>query len=142
MFSHEVELLEMRINHMWEWVDYFVIVEADVTHRNEKKDYLLPSILNTDLKWAKDKIIYLQFSPNVTDDVFIENQHYIDNEQRNYIMMGLHNSDPNDIIMISDLDEFPNYTCLKLLKDENFHVCIDHYICSFKMLKFRRIFEC
>ena len=38
-FFNELDILELRLNILYEYVDYFVIVESDVTHSGEKKPF-------------------------------------------------------------------------------------------------------
>jgi beta-1,4-mannosyl-glycoprotein beta-1,4-N-acetylglucosaminyltransferase len=123
-FDEEV-LLNFRLNLLNKYVDKFVIVECQYTHRGIKKNF------NLDLKKIKkfkDKIIYIKTSEkpsnlniikesdtqNVINTKHILNGYIWDHFQRNRIVEGLKNCDPNDIIMISDLDEIPN------LKNVNF----------------------
>ncbi len=123
-FDEEV-LLNFRLNCLNKYVDKFVIVECQYTHRGIKKNF------NLDLKKIKkfkDKITYIKVSgkpsnlkiikasdtQNDINTKHILNGYIWDHFQRNKIVEGLKNCDPNDIIMISDLDEIPN------LKNVNF----------------------
>jgi beta-1,4-mannosyl-glycoprotein beta-1,4-N-acetylglucosaminyltransferase len=123
-FDEEV-LLNFRLNLLDKYVDKFVIVECQYTHRGIKKNF------NLDLKKIKkfkDKITYIKVSgkpsnlkiikasdtQNDINTKHILNGYIWDHFQRNKIVEGLKNCDPNDIIMISDLDEIPN------LKNVNF----------------------
>jgi beta-1,4-mannosyl-glycoprotein beta-1,4-N-acetylglucosaminyltransferase len=45
LFFNETELVELRIKYLNNIVDYFVIVEADITHQGKKKDRNFPKIL-------------------------------------------------------------------------------------------------
>ena len=38
LFFNEAELAELRIKYLNNIVDYFVVVEADITHQGKKKD--------------------------------------------------------------------------------------------------------
>ena len=44
-FFNEKELVDLRIKYLEEIVDYFVVVEADITHQGKKKDWNFPNIL-------------------------------------------------------------------------------------------------
>ena len=58
MFFDEEMLLELRLNILSKYVDYFIIVESIYNHKGEKRD------LNFDPKKFenfKDKIIYLVY---------------------------------------------------------------------------------
>ena len=126
MYFDEDIVLDVRLNALNEYVDYFVIVESIFTHKGEKRN------LKFDIKKFsrfKDKIIYLVYEKesnqikniNVHDteheksEKYINNAIYRENGQRNYITEGLKEANGEDLILISDLDEIPN------LKSINFN---------------------
>lgn len=102
-FFNELDLLEIRLNILNDYVDKFVIVEATRTHANKPKDLVFQ---NNKKRFSAfmDKIIYV-----IADD-FPEFETAWTNEsyQRNCIMNGLKNCNDDDIIIISDLDEIWN----------------------------------
>ena len=119
MYFDEDLVLDIRLNMLNEYVDYFIIVESNYNHKGEKKK--LKFDINKFNKF-KNKIIYLvydeepinlyKFSEEDTPDKisgkFIVNAGLRENAQRNYISKGLPNSDENDVVIISDIDEIPN----------------------------------
>ena len=119
MFFDEEMLLDFRLNYLNEYVDKFVIVESKYTHSGKKRNLMF----DTDkFKKFKNKISYIVVDqePKEIDEVLDEdnedtkNSKYIlnaakrENYQRNFIQQGLKGSEPNDIILVSDLDEIPN----------------------------------
>ena len=119
MYFDEDLVLELRLNYLSKFVDYFVIVESKFNHKGEKRQ------LKFDLKNFKkfeDKIIYINLDnyPHDIDkinesDSEIEKSHkYIlnsakrENFQRNQILIGLNNAAADDWIIVSDIDEIPN----------------------------------
>ena len=94
-------LLDLRLNILNDFVDYFVIVEGNKTWQNNFKKLQFDS--NKFPKF-KDKIIYVP----VEDLPNGENPYLRENFQRNCITRGLKNADKDDLIIISDLDEIPN----------------------------------
>ncbi len=94
-------LLDLRLNILDNYVDYFVIVEGNKTWQNNPKK--LHFEINKFEKF-KDKIIYIP----VTDLPDGVDPYLRENHQRNAIIKGLKNSKENDLIIISDLDEIPN----------------------------------
>ena len=94
-------LLDLRLNVLNKFVDYFVIVEGNKTWQNNSKK--LRFDLNR-FKNFKDKIIYVP----VTDLPDGNDPYLRENHQRNSILKGLVSANPEDIIIISDLDEIPN----------------------------------
>lgn len=120
-------LLNFRLNCLNKYVDKFVIVECLYSHRGVKKGF------NLDLKKFKkfkDKIIYIRVNQkplnlnhikksddkNTLISKHILNGYIWDHFQRNKILEGIKDSRPNDIIMISDLDEIPNLKNINFLK--------------------------
>ena len=108
MFNNENDLLEIRLNILNNYVDYFVIIESSETHSGLKKE-LVFDIKN--YPEFKDKIIYgviNKFPHNLT-------AWQKENYQRNYISKFLDSANSEDFIMISDLDEIPNLTNINFL---------------------------
>ena len=130
MFFDEEMLLDLRLNYLNTYVDKFVIVESPYTHSGEKRNLLFD--INKYKKF-KDKISYivadqqpdniLKISSGDTEDE--KNSKYIlnaakrENFQRNCISKGVEKAEPEDIIMISDLDEIPNLETNNLKKIKN-----------------------
>ena len=125
MYFDEDQVLELRLNILNDYVDYFVIVESTYNHKGEKR-----KLLFDEAKFEKfrDKIIYIIYDqiPNkietinqedpkkMKDHKYIMNAVYRENSQRNFIMEGLKNAQENDLILISDVDEIPKLDELKL----------------------------
>ena len=109
-------LLNLRLNTLDKFVDYFVIVEGNKTWQNNNKQ--LKFDINKFSKFKK-KIIYIP----VEDLPDGDNPYLRENFQRNCIMRGLKDSSENDLIIISDLDEIPNpYTISKFKKNMKYAV--------------------
>ena len=102
-------LLDLRLNIMDNYVDYFVIVESNKTWQNNYKNHRFDI---SKFKGFKDKIIYIKIS-DMPDG---ENPYIRENYQRNCITKGLINADDEDLIIISDLDEIPNPNQIKIFK--------------------------
>ena len=119
MYFDEDLVLDLRLNILNSNVDFFVIVESTYNHKGEKRN------LKFDIKKFtkfKDKIKYIVYdiepegieTISENDNESIKSSKYIlnaarrENGQRNYIIQGLLNSDDEDVILISDLDEIPN----------------------------------
>ena len=112
-FFNEFDVLELRLQELWDTVDYFVISEANITHQNKDKPFYLED------NWArfekyKDKIRHIK----VTD--MPRSQHTWDNErfQRWAISRGLTDLEPEDIVVVSDCDEIPRPEALEVIKED------------------------
>lgn len=129
-FFNEYELLELRLKTLNNVVDYFVICELDVTQSGEKKPYNF-EIHKNQYREYWDKIIYLketdapilQYGKSRKQDSLTMNGDWaIENYQRNCIMHGLQKCRPDDLIILSDLDEIPNPKILKNIQDQEIHI--------------------
>ncbi len=119
MYFDEEVVLDLRLNTLDKYVDYFVIVESSFTHRGDKRNLKFD---HKKFDKFKDKIIYLTFDEEpVGIEAIYENDNeaeksrkYIlnaakrENGQRDYILNGLQNARSEDLILISDVDEIPN----------------------------------
>ena len=119
MYFDEEIVLDLRLNTLDRYVDYFVIVESTFTHRGDRRKLKFD---HKKFEKFKDKIIYLNFDkePDGIEAVY-ENDNegeksrkYIlnaakrENGQRDYIINGLQKASSEDLILISDVDEIPN----------------------------------
>ena len=102
-------LLELRLNILEKFVDYFVIIEGNKTWQNnfKKLQFNLEKF-----KKFKHKIIYVP----VEDMPEGKNPWVRENFQRNCIERGLSRSSEDDLIIISDLDEIPNPDAINKFK--------------------------
>ena len=119
MYFDEEVVLELRLNTLNEYVDYFIIVESIYTHRGDKRELLFN---HKKFEKFKNKIIYLIYDekPQKVEEILSDDEEseksrkYIlnaacrENGQRNFILNGLKQAKNNDIILISDVDEIPN----------------------------------
>ena len=127
MYFDEEIVLDLRLNVLDKYVDYFVIVESVFTHKGDKRT------LKFDLdkfEKFKHKIIYLIYDKepiniqtvSAKDDLIkrsdknIFNAIHRENGQRNFILNGLKEAENEDLILISDVDEIPNLENLELKK--------------------------
>ena len=101
MYLDEDMLLDLRLNVMNKFVDFFVIVESKYTHQGKVKDKKLNL---SDFKKFKDKIIHIYNESKFENYNSWEKENF----QRNLIMEGINKAQPDDYILISDLDEIPN----------------------------------
>ena len=145
-FNDENEVLEIRLNELDKYVDYFVIVEAGETHRGKRKKKCISDSIITKFK---SKIRYYFI------DCFDKNYKpwQRENFQRNYIKNGLYDAKKEDIVIVSDADELPNLKQLNFKEVKNTvigflqthtmykynlireHNWLGSKLCSFKKLK-------
>jgi len=127
MYFDEEILLDLRLNMLDKYVDYFVIVESSFTHKGDKRSL---QFNKKKFEKFKDKIIYLVHDnkpeniqeisnddhENIKSRKYILNSILRENEHRNFILDGLKNANNDDLILISDVDEIPNLEKLEISK--------------------------
>ena len=127
MYFDEEVVVDVRLNTLDKFVDYFVIVESKFTHKGDPRDL---KFNHKKFEKFKNKIIYLIYDENPKklkeinskDDVFEKTKKYIfnaicrENGQRNYIENGLVEAENEDIILISDVDEIPDLSKINFNK--------------------------
>jgi beta-1,4-mannosyl-glycoprotein beta-1,4-N-acetylglucosaminyltransferase len=150
-FFNELDILEIRLNVLYEYVDYFVIVESSVTHSGEQKPFYFEENKERYSKFL-DKIIHYKVydtpsnfaNLDYTEDTcvneifdFVSKQTNRFNRitqpdygrdffQKECVRRPLISCSDDDIIIISDADEIPNPVIL-----ENIHnLSIDDKIYS------------
>jgi len=127
MYFDEEVVVDLRLNILDPYVDYFVIVESNFTHKGDRRKLKFNF---KKFEKFKEKIIYLIYDqePKEIEQIFendsedeksrkyILNAVHRENSQRNFISNGLGNAKNEDIILISDVDEIPNLENLDLKK--------------------------
>lgn len=110
MFFNELDLLEVRLNELYDVVDYFVIVENNLTFSGKEKPLYFEENKYRFSNF-RDKIIHV-----VGPNTYINGGFIREAAQRNDIMLGLKKAKDNDIIIISDLDEIPKRSTIAKIK--------------------------
>lgn len=116
-FFDEKMILDLRLNILDQYVDYFVIVEQSYTHSGRKKKKIFN--INDYLKFKKKiRYYYLEDEPkNLISINKIDKKHAghqrINSLKRiglqyNKLMDGLGDAQPDDIIIVGDCDEIPD----------------------------------
>lgn len=152
LFFDEVDLLKLRLQYLDEYVDKFIIVEAKQTFSGLPKPLNFLKNYNQFSEYQR-KIEYIQVEGGISSFEDIQNlltendvnskkifeflnshSHYsksllrwlLDSYHRECIHYGLQNVADTDICILSDLDEIPNLTKLRLNPDMQPTVCMQH----------------
>ena len=143
MYFDEEMLLDLRFNILDKYVDKFVITEATYSHNGE------PKKLNFDINKFpkfKDKIEYIIVenpppnlinidkgdSEDVRGEKLVLNGYKRDNFQRHNLLKGLAEADPEDLILLSDLDEIPKLETINIKEIKNKIICFKQKMFYYK----------
>lgn len=130
-FYNEYDLLELRLEELWDTVDYFVIAEANQTFRGNLKKFNLEEHWSRFEKYS-EKIRYIK----VYDMPAGDNAWQREFHQRSSLDRGLFDLKSEDLVIVSDSDEIPRPSSIKYIKEdspENVRYCLCHPIFYFKL---------
>lgn len=130
MFSHELDLLNLRLHELYDYVDYFVIVESNETHSGLPKPLYFRENQHLFEKFS-DKIINVAIEGFPTPPSDQNPNWFRENFQRNQILTVLQSLDmkDNDCVMLSDVDELP---------DRNSVMNVRHHARRLQVITFRQ----
>jgi len=106
-YFNEDHMVDLRMNILDQYVDFFVISESTKTHQGHNKK------INFDIKnfpKFKDKIKYLvaDYDKEINFENHTGGESIVEQHQRNYLINGLKYASPEDLIILSDSDEIPD----------------------------------
>ena len=100
-YFNEDLILELRFETLWEYVDFFVISEASYTHSGLSREPLF-DITRFQKYAGKIRYVLLDERPPGPNDYW-KNENFV----RNNVINGLFDAKPDDLILVSDVDEIP-----------------------------------
>ncbi len=138
MFYNELDILKIRLEELYNVVDYFIIIEATKTHNNADKPlYFLENILL--FEKYKDKILHFvtDFNENFDFKKYINvvnSNWYRENYQRECIqnIINTLNLNDNDVIITTDCDEIPKRSVIENIR--NGHIILEDSVYSIEMV--------
>lgn len=118
LFYNELDLLKARLEYLGPIVDHFIISEANIDFSGRSKEFLLDQEFMKALPFS-NKIIYHREYLNLKSILWLFRRlkyrnritRYlwkIQDAQRNSTLIPLNSFSANDIVIFSDLDEFPS----------------------------------
>ena len=124
MYFDEDLVLEIRLNTLYDIVDKFVILEAKQDHagNNKQLNFKIENFKN-----FEDKIQYIVVE-NLSNNKSFNKKYWHENHardqfQRDCLSQGYDDCLPEDLIMISDIDEIPNPKKIKEFNIKNMYAC-------------------
>ncbi len=131
-YFDEDHMVDLRLNILDQYVDYFVISESTKTHQGK------PKKINFDIKKFsrfKDKIKFVV--ADYKNEINFKNheggESPIEQHQRNHLMEGLKDALPDDYIVLSDSDEIPDFKKIKDLNANKKYVAFSQKMFMYKL---------
>jgi hypothetical protein len=113
-FFNELDLLEIRLNELWDVVDYFVLAESNITHTGLFK----PLYYETNQERFKPyahKIRHIVVDDMPAGD---DNNWFRENHQRRCLSKGLWDMEPDSLVITTDVDEVPRASAIEGIKHD------------------------
>ena len=131
-YFNEDHIVDLRLNILNKYVDYFVISESTKTHQGKTKK------LNFDIKKFSNfqsKIIYLvaDYDKKINFVNHTGGESPIEQHQRNFLIEGVKNANDEDTIILSDSDEIPDLTKLNQIKKNKKYIAFSQKMFMYKL---------
>ena len=131
-YFNEDHIVDLRLNILNEYVDYFVISESTKTHQGKDKK------INFDItKFSKFKhkinFIVADFKENINFKNHTGGESPIEQHQRNSLIEGIKDASPDDLIILSDSDEIPDLSKLSLIKNSKKFIAFSQKMFMYKL---------
>ncbi len=110
IFFNELDILDIRLNELYDSVDKFVLVESIETFTGNLKPLYFDENRERYQKFM-DKIVYIPLNEQIETNNPWDRERY----QRDQILRGLKECSDRDIILVSDVDEIPKKTFINKL---------------------------
>ena len=115
-YFDEDHMVDLRLNILDRYVDFFVISESTKTHQGKDKK------INFDIKKfpkfkKKIKFIVADYNDSINFKNHVGGESPIEQHQRNSLIKGIENASSEDLIILSDSDEIPDLTKLNQIQD-------------------------
>jgi len=126
IFNDELDLLNVRLEMLYDVVDYFILVESDETFKRNRKPLYYTENKNNFSKYNDKIIVITNNSLKFKSIEHNEGSFKREKFSRDIIKESLINLnlDENDIVLHSDLDEIPNPKFLMLVKNTMYNFTI------------------
>ena len=131
-YFNEDHMVDLRMNILDPYVDFFVISESTKTHQGQNKK------INFDIKnfpQFKDKIKFLvaDYDKKINFENHTGGESIIEQHQRNYLINGLKDASPEDLIILSDSDEIPDLSKIKNINNNKKFIAFSQKMFMYKL---------
>lgn len=138
-FFNELDVLEVRLNALAPYVDRFVITECTVTHSGNPKPLYFNE--NKD-RFKQFNITHLICPPPDRDmksvpGTYSGNAWRLEHRDREYLMTGIQDLDPEDFVILSDADEIPDVSKYRLGDEGAFKQKVYYYYFNCRAINHR-----
>jgi len=131
-YFNEDHIVDLRLNILNKYVDYFVISESTKTHQGKNKR------INFDIKKFskfknKIKFIVADYKEEINFINHTGGESPVEQHQRNTLIEGLKNASSQDLLILSDSDEIPDLTKLPEINNKKKYIAFSQKMFMYKL---------
>ena len=108
-YFNEDHIVDLRLNILDKFVDYFIISESTKTHQGKDKKINFDKNKFPKFK-HKIKLVIADYKEDINFEKHTGGESPIEKHQRNKLIEGIQEASPEDLIILSDSDEIPDLT--------------------------------
>ena len=131
-YFDEDHVVELRLNILNKYVDYFVISESTKTHQGKNKKI---NFNKNNFPKFKNKIkhVVADYKQEVDFQKHIGGESPVEQHQRNFLIKGIEDASPDDLIILSDSDEIPDLSKISKIKNNKKFIAFSQKMFMYKL---------
>ena len=131
-YFNEDEMVDLRLNVLNDYVDYFIISESTKSHQGKIKKINF-NINNFPKFKHKIKFVVAEYKEEINFKNHIGGESPVEQHQRNTLIEGIKDASPEDYIILSDSDEIPDLTKLNEIKKNKKFIAFSQKMFMYKL---------
>ena len=131
-YFDEDHIVDLRLNILDKYVDYFIISESTKTHQGKEKKINF-NINNFPKFKNKIRFIIAEYNKNINFDNHTGGESPIEQHQRNSLIKGIEGANPEDLIILSDSDEIPDLTKIREIEKNKRYIAFSQSMYMYKL---------
>ncbi len=131
-YFNEDHIVDMRLNILDKYVDYFIISESTKTHQGVDKKINF-NLSNFPKFKNKIKFIIADYNKEIDFTKHTGGESPIEQHQRNMLIEGIKDASPDDLIILSDSDEIPDLTKFSKINHQKKFIAFSQKMFMYKL---------
>ncbi len=131
-YFNEDHIVDLRLNILDKYVDYFVISESTKNHQGKDKKINF-KVDNFPKFKNKIRLLVADYKDKIDFKNHEGGESIIEQHQRNHLIQGLKDARPDDLIILSDSDEIPDLEKLKYVKKNKKFIAFSQKMFTYKL---------
>ena len=131
-YFDEDHIVDLRLNILDKYVDYFVISESTKTHQGKNKKINF-NLDNFQKYKNKIKFVVADYKEEINFEKHIGGESPVEQHQRNALIHGIEDASSEDLIILSDSDEIPDLSKLQDIEKNKTYIAFSQKMFTYKL---------